>query len=387
MDAIYLDHAATTPVREEVRAAMDPYLRDCFGNPSSPHRWGREAAAALAEARDEVAGLLGARFSEIHFTRGGTESDNLAVRGRAAALQADGVRPRVVTTAIEHKAVLDAARHCASLGEAEVAVLDVTPDGSLDEDRLDAALAKGPAVASLMWVNNETGLVLDLPALAERVRAAGATLHTDAVQAVGKIDVRVDRVPVDLLTITGHKIQGPKGTGALFVRAGTALAPLLCGGGQEHGLRAGTEDVAGAVGLATALRLAVEERESESRRLGALRAELERRLAGGIEGLRVHGAEGRRAPHVASVGVPGVEGQSLLISLDLEGVAASGGSACQSGSRGGSHVIRALYGDGEDPAPATLRLSLGATTTEGQVLRAAEITCAVVGRLRAGAPA
>jgi cysteine desulfurase len=236
-------------------------------------------------------------------------------------------------------------------------------------------------------VNNETGLVLDLPALAEQVRAAGATLHTDAVQAVGKIEVRVDQVPVDLLTITGHKIRGPKGTGALFVRTGTILSPLLCGGGQEHGLRPGTEDVAGAVGLATALRLAVEERESESIRLATLRAELERRLAAGIEDLRIHGAEGRRAPHVASVGVPGVDGQSLLISLDLEGVAASGGSACQSGSRGGSHVIRALYGDGGDPAPATLRLSLGGVTTAAQVHRAAEITCAVVGRLRAGAPA
>jgi len=383
MDPIYLDHAATTPVRPEVRAAMDPYLHECYGNPSSTHRWGREAAAALAEARDTVAGVLGARFTEICFTRGGTESDNLAVRGRVGRLLEQGEKPSLVTTTVEHKAVLDAASHAAENG-ASLTVLPVASDGTLPWETLDAALGAGPAVVSAMWVNNETGLILDVPGLAERTRSAGGCMHTDAVQAVGKIPVRVDRVPVDLLTITGHKIYGPKSTGALFVRQGVELAPLLRGGGQERSLRPGTEDVAGAVGLATALRLAVEERDQEARRLAGLREELESRLGAGIDGLRVNAGQAPRAPHVCSVGVSGVDGQSLLMSLDLEGIAASGGSACQSGNGGGSHVIQALYGD--DDAHATVRFSLGRATTAEHVVRAAETTARVVRRLREGAP-
>ncbi len=384
MDPIYLDHAATTPVRDEVRAAMDPYLHQCFGNPSSTHKWGREAAAALAEARHTVADLLGARFTEICFTRGGTESDNMAVRGRTRFLADDGETPTVVTTAIEHKAVLEAACDAADDVGGEVVVLDVAPDGSVDEDALDEALARGPAMVSTMWVNNETGLILDVPGIARRVRDAGASMHTDAVQAMGKLPVRVDEVPVDLLTVTGHKVYGPKSTGALFVREGVELAPLLCGGGQERSLRPGTEDVAGAVGLATALRLAVEEREQESRRLEALRDDLEAGLAAALDDLRVNAGEARRAPHVSSISLDGVDPRSLLMSLDLEGLAVSGGSACQSGSTGGSHVIRALYG--ENGPRATVRFSLGHATDRTAVDRAVEVTTAVVRRLRSGAP-
>ena len=385
MVPVYLDYAATTPMRDEVREAMSPYFGAVFGNPSSPHRWGREAAAALAEARSTCAEVLGARFSEIHFVRGGTESDNLAVGGRLARLRAEGHTPTVIVSSIEHKAVLDAARHLTARGAGRLVVVTVRSDGTFDFDALDHALAVEPAVVSAMWVNNETGLILPVPEIAARTARAGATFHTDAVQAVGKVPVRVDEVPVDLLTVTGHKISGPKGTGLLYVREGTQLEPMLHGGGQERALRPGTEDVAGAVGLATALRLAVAEREEEVARLGSLRDELERRLRASIPELRINAGDAPRAPHVSSMGLAGLNGTSLLMSLDLEGIAASGGSACQSGSTTGSHVIAALYGP--EDATATVRFSLGRGSTAADVERAATVTAAVVARLRGGAAA
>lgn len=381
MNPVYLDHAATTPVRGEVRAAMAPILDGCFGNPSSLHRWGREAAAALAEARAVCAEALGARFSEIHFVRGGTESDNLAVAGRAGWVRASGGRPTVAVSAVEHRAVLDAAREAISGDGGAMVVVPVSADGEFDEAVLDDALAQGPAaLASLMWVNNETGMVLPVAQAAERAARTGALVHTDAVQAVGRVPVNVVETPVHLLTATGHKIGGPKGTGLLFVREGVGLRPLLHGGGQEGGLRPGTEDVAGAVGLATALRLAVEEQPREAARLLALRQELEGRLAASVPGLRVNAGSAPRAPHISSVAIPGVDGTSLLTALDLAGIAASAGAACSSGGRASSHVMAALYGP--DDEGATVRFSLGAETAERDVERAAEATASVVGRLR-----
>jgi cysteine desulfurase len=383
MNPIYLDHAATTPVREEVRLAMAPFLEGVFGNPSSLHRWGREASAALEGARADCAGALGARASEIHFVRGGTESDNLAVLGRARWLRAQGETPTVVVTAVEHHAVLEAARHATARGAGRLTTLAVLPDGTVDLDALADTLAPGPSLLSMMWVNNETGMELPVADAAGRVAEAGATMHTDAVQAVGKRPVRVDEVPVDLLTLTGHKIYGPKGTGLLFVRAGTPLSALLHGGGQERGLRPGTEDVAGAVGLACALRLSIEEREAESARLASLRDELEAALGGRVAGLRVNAGAARRAPHVSSVAVPGVDGRALLMALDLEGIAVSGGSACASGAQRSSHVIAALYGEGD--ANATVRFSLGLSTSRADVERAADVTAGVIERLRGSA--
>jgi cysteine desulfurase len=327
MKATYLDHAATTPVREEVAQAMASCLTESFGNPSSIHRWGRLAAAALEEARDTCAQAIGAKASEIYFVRGGTESDNMAVMGRVARLRSDGHLPTVVVTEVEHKAVLDAARQATARGAGRLVTLAVGPDGSLDGDALDLALADAATLVSVMWVNNETGTIMPVHELARRAEAAGATFHTDAVQAVGKVPVRVDEVPVDLLTLTGHKIYGPRGCGLLYVRSGTHLSPLLHGGGQERGLRPGTEDVAGSVGLATALRLAVEEQEAEATRMGGLRDALEARMAARVDGVRVNGGEGRRAPHVSSLAIPDVDGQALLMALDMEGIAASGGSA------------------------------------------------------------
>jgi cysteine desulfurase len=384
MDPIYLDHAATSPLRAEVREAMAPHLGDVFGNPSSTHRWGRAAAAALDEARWRCADALGARAAEIVFTRGGTESDNLAVLGRVARVRADGVEPTVVVSSVEHKAVLESAEHACARGAGRLVVVGVNEDGELDLDSLGAALDRGHAMVSIMWVNNETGMVLPLAAVADRVRDRGGTLHTDAVQAVGKVPVHVDEPRVDLLTVTGHKIYGPKGAGLLYVRSGTALSPLLHGGGQERGLRPGTEDVAGAVGLSVALELAIREQASEARRLDALRRDLEARVLDGLPGARVNASEAPRAPHIASFAIPDVDGGALLMRLDLEGVAASGGSACNSGAAKGSHVIAALYGD-DDPH-ATVRFSMGRSTRQDDVHRAADILMGAVGKLRGGEP-
>jgi cysteine desulfurase len=385
MDAepIYLDHAATTPMREEVRAAMDPYLHEVFGNPSSRHRWGREASAALENARAEAAESLGVRASEVCFVRGGTEGDNLAALGICRALKQRGPRATLVVSAIEHHAVLEAAVCAEQDGLARVVTLDVARDGTMDLDHAREVLMEGPSVVSCMWVNNETGIILPIPELTELALEAGAIMHSDAVQAVGKIPVDLAEVPLHVLTVSGHKMYGPKGAGLLFVRTGTPIAPLLHGGGQERALRPGTEDVAGAVGLSTALRLAIEDQEAEAVRLGGLRDELEARLVGQLDGIRINGGEARRAPHVSNIGFASVNGAMLLISLDLEGVAASGASACSSGSDKGSHVMAALYGTEDEMAQ--VRFSLGRATRKEDIERAVEVTSAVVRRLRGAA--
>ncbi len=379
MTAIYLDHAATTPVRPEVVAAMEPFAQRTFGNPSSRHRFGQEASAALEGARADLADALGARPSEIRFVRGGTESDNLALFG---ACRARSGGPRVtVVSRIEHSAVLEAAEHLAETGEAECATFDVTPAGEVDVESMSAAIRDRVATVSVMWVNNETGLVLPVGAVAERARAEGAVVHTDASQAIGKVPVDLASTPVDLLTGTGHKICGPKGMGFLFIREGTPIAPMLHGGGQERALRPGTEDVAGSVGLATAVRLAVEEQAESATRLGALRDRLEAGLRAAVDGVRINCSEGPRAPHVSSVGLPGIaDGEALLMALDLEGLAVSGGSACHSGAGKASHVIAALYGDSDDLA--TVRYSFGRSTTEIEIDAAIRTTVAVAARLR-----
>lgn len=378
MRDIYLDHAATTPVRPEVRAAMEPYLSEAFGNPSSAHAWGRKAQAALEDSRARIADALGTRSREIIFVRGGTESDNLAVLGRARAARLQGREPRIGVSAVEHKAVLETAEAVAAEG-GHLVRIGVSTTGALDEEALDAALEDGLDVLSVMWVNNEVGTVLPVPAVAERARERGVALHSDAVQAVGKIPVRVDEVPVDLLTVTGHKIYGPKGAAILFVREGTEIAPTLFGGGQEGGLRPGTSDVAGAVGLAEALVRAVEERETEARRVRELRDALENGLQDSIPGLRIHGEAGPRAPHISNVGIPDVEAETLLAAMDMEGVAISGGSACESGTPRRSHVLEAMHGTDEVFAP--LRFSLGRETDRRDVDAAVETTVRVVERL------
>jgi cysteine desulfurase len=381
LQLLYLDHAATTPLRAEVGEAMAPFQAEAFGNPSSAHAWGRRASAALEEARDRAARALGARPAEVFFVRGGTESDNLAVLGRAEAARASGRTPLVAHSAVEHKAVLESAAAAARLG-GEALTVPVDSGGALDLGALDEALARSPALVSVMWVNNEVGTVTQMDEVVRRARAHGVAVHSDAVQAVGKVPVRVgEALAPDLLTITGHKIYGPKGTGILYVRSGVTLEPLLFGGGQERGLRPGTQDVAGACGMARALELAVSEREREAPRLLALRELLEARVLGRVDGARVQGGTGRRAPHISNIGVPGVDQDALLAGFDLAGVAVSSGSACSSGATRASHVLRALYGDAAD-GYATVRFSLGRSTTEHDVERAAALMAELVDRLR-----
>lgn len=398
MPPIYLDHAATTPVRPEVVDAMAPFAAGTYGNPSSHHRWGRAAADALEGARAEVAAALGARASEIRFVRGGTESDNLAILGSCRADRTDdgrgvpgkGRRHVTVVTTVEHSAVLEAAEYLESTGESELVMIGVSPRGTLDLARLSQAVADRPATVSVMWVNNETGLILPVADVVEAVRdesaarGTGVVVHSDASQAIGKVPVNLKNVPVDLLTGTGHKIYGPKGMGFLFVREGTRLAPLLHGGGQERALRPGTEDVAGAVGLATAIRLATAEQAAVAARFEVLQARLEAGLRACLPGVRVNCSEGPRAPHVSSVGLPGVsDGEAFLMALDLAGVAVSGGSACHSGAGKASHVIAALYGDAD--SMATVRYSFGRSTTDAEVDEAVRITGDLAARLNVAA--
>ncbi|MBI4540460.1 MAG: cysteine desulfurase [Gemmatimonadetes bacterium] len=378
---IYLDHAATTPLRPEAREAMAPYLADKFGNPSSLHRWGRTARAALESARERIGGALGVSPAEIYFVRGGTEANNLAILGRARAAELTGRRPLVACSAIEHKSVLGAANEVQARG-GEFARIPVGPDGRVDPASLDDVLTPEPAVVSVMWVNNEIGTVQDVPALAARCRATGVPFHTDAVQALGKVPVRLDEVPADLASFTGHKLYGPKGLGILFVRKGVTVHPLVHGGGQERGLRAGTEDVASAVGLAEAIILAATEQEAEAARLRALTQRLAAGLAARISGLVFFGSRTSRAPHILNVGIPGVDLEALLVSMDLEGLAVSSGSACSSGAVEPSHVLRAILGEAA-AVPASLRFSVGRATRDEDIDRAVEATARIVERLRA----
>ncbi len=376
---IYLDHAATTPVRPEVLEAMQPYFGARFGNPSSMHRWGREARAALDAARERVARCLGAEPDELCFTSGGTEGDNFAILATFHARRRDG-RSAVVTSPIEHKAILGAVHQAAREG-AEERILDVHHDGLVDLDSFDASVRDDTAVCSIMWVNNEIGVIQPIEELAQRARTRGVVFHTDAVQAFGKVPVDARAVPFDILTISGHKIGAPKGIGAMYIRRGTPFEPLLHGGAQNRGVRPGTENVAAVVGLATAAELAVSEREEEVRRLGELRDRLEAALLERIPDAVVNGRGAPRAPHVLNISVPGTDSESLLIALDLAGVACSSGSACQSGSIDPSHVLAAI-GVPRELAIAAVRMSLGPLTTDDCIARVAELFPALITKAR-----
>lgn len=376
-ESVYLDYAATTPLRPEVREAMFGVLGERWGNPSSVHRWGREARAVLDDARARFAAVIGASPAEIVFTRGGTEADNLAVIGLARAA---GSRV-VACSAIEHKAVLASAGALAGQGWS-VRVLPVDGDGRVDLDSLREVVdADRPAVVSVMWANNEVGAVQPVAEIAAICAEAGSAFHTDAVQALGKVAVRMDAVPVDLAAFSAHKLGGPRGTGALFVRRGTRIDPMLYGGGQERGLRSGTEDVAGAVGLALAAELAEAERETEMARIAALRDRLEAGLCERVPGLRINAAGAPRLPTISNVSAPGADAEMLLMALDLEGLAASSGSACSSGAVEPSHVLTAMGLPAEIAGPS-VRFSLGRDTTDADVGRALEVFPKVVERVR-----
>ena len=383
-EPIYLDHAATTPVRPEVREVMEPFFGPRFGNPSSLHRWGREARVALDEARERVAACLGARTDEICFTSGGTEADNLAVLGAWRARKPQG-RNAVVSTPIEHKAVL-AAVHQAGREGAEERLCAMTRDCTVDTGSYDQLVDDQVAIASVMWVNNEIGTIQPIEQLAQTAKERGVLFHTDAVQAFGKVAINASAVPFDFLSISGHKIGAPKGCGAIFVRRGTVIEPLFHGGTQDRGRRPGTENVAAAVGLARAAELTLAEHESEYRRLTALRDRLERAILEQVPDALVHGRGAPRAPHIVSISVPGTDSESLLMALDLQGIACSAGSACQSGSVTPSHVLTAC-GVRPDIANAAIRMSLGCLTTEECIDRVAEVFPALVRKARGQSPA
>ncbi len=377
-EPIYLDHSATTPVRPEVLEAMLPFFGPRFGNPSSTHRWGREARVALDEARERLARALGASADEICFTSGGTEADNLAVIGAWRAVRQS--RPAIVSTPIEHKAVLAAVHEIEAEG-GMARLVEVNADGVVDINSFNAALGDDVALCSVMWVNNEIGTVQDIPALVAAAKARGALFHTDGVQALGKVAIDTRTLPVDYLSVSGHKVGAPKGIGALFVRRGAPITPLLYGGTQDRGRRPGTENVAMSIGFARAVELAVAEREEECARLERLRDELERALLAKIPDAVIHGRGALRAPHVLNISVPGTDSESMLMALDLQGVACSAGSACQSGSIDPSHVLTAC-GVRHDLATASVRLSLGSLNTDAHVARVAELFPALIAKAR-----
>ena len=363
--------------------AMRPFFGAKFGNPSSVHRFGREARVALDEARERLATCLGAHADEVSFNSCGTEGDNTAVLCLWRAMR-DAGRNAVVTTPIEHKAVLAAAHEVAHEG-GEERTLDVDANGVVIDESFDALVRDDVAVTSVMWVNNETGVIQDIPALAKRAKARGVSFHTDAVQAFGKIAIDARTQAFDLLSISGHKIGAPKGIGALYIRRGTAFEPLIRGGSQDRGRRAGTENVAYVVGLATAAELAVAEREQHWQETERMRDRLQALLLAAIPDAVVHSVGARRAPHVLNISVPGTDNESLLMALDLRGVACSGGSACQSGSVIPSHVLSAM---GVEPslAAAAIRMSFGPINTEADVDRVAELFPKLVAKARTVVP-
>jgi cysteine desulfurase len=385
---IYLDHAATTPVRREVLEAMLPFLGDeAFGNPSSSHSVGRAARAALEGARERLAAAVGASPRDVIFTSGGTEADNLALLGLAEAATRGGSWDglHLLSSPTEHKAVLAALAEAKRRG-ALVTYLPVDAGGVVDLDALDQALAgrlRGGKVAlvSVMWVNNEVGTVQPVAEIAERCRAAGVPFHTDAVQALGKVPVDLRATPCDVLSISAHKVGGPQGCGALILRSGRDLRPLIHGGSQQRGIRPGTENVAGIVGFGVAAELAAAEQPAAARTLGALRDATEVALRAAVPDVLVHGARAERSPVILSLSAPGTDSEAMLMHLDLAGIAAASGSACTSGSVEPSHVLEAMGVD-RDLAIAAVRFSFGALSTAGQVPLVAQTYAKVVARVR-----
>ncbi|HWL35925.1 MAG TPA: cysteine desulfurase family protein [Frankiaceae bacterium] len=378
----YLDHAATTPMLPEVLAAMTPYFMAEPGNPSSLHASGRRARRAVEEAREAIAYALGARPSEVIFTGGGTESDNLAVKGIYWARRAaDPARTRIVASAVEHHAVLDAVDWLVAHEGATVTWLPVDSVGRVSPSDLADALGDDVAVVTVMWANNEVGTVQPIAHLAAVAAEARVPFHTDAVQAIGQLDVDFAASGVDALTLTGHKIGGPKGVGALLLRTGVACTPLLHGGGQERDVRSGTLDTPGIVGLGAAVTLAASTRVERATHLAGLRDSLVKAVCDAVPDAILNGDTLDRLPSNAHLSFPGCEGDSLLLLLDARGIECSTGSACTAGVARPSHVLLAMGLD-EDLARGSLRFSLGHTTTESDVAAVADAIVPVVERAR-----
>jgi len=377
-NSIYLDHAATTPVRKEVIETFDEVLQSTFGNASSIHTCGQEAKRVLEESRQSVAALIGADHEELVFTGGGTESDNLAIRGTAYALRGRG--GHIITTAIEHPAVLNC---CGALEEEgfEVTYLPVDLDCRVHPEWVAEAIRPDTILVSVMLANNETGAMQPIREIGRIAGEAGVRFHTDAVQAVGKVPVNVNELGVDLLSMSGHKIYGPKGVGGLFVRKGTSLRPIVYGGHHERNLRPGTENVPGIAAFARALELAVGDLPSEREYLETLKEMLAGGILQRIGQVQRNGDTGDYLPNILNMSFTGVDGEALLLNLDLMGIAVSTGSACSSGATEPSHVLTAM---GIEPvlAQASLRFSFGRDNTREQMERVLEVLPGIVERLR-----
>jgi cysteine desulfurase len=382
MNRVYFDHNATTPVEPAVLEAMLPYLSGEFGNASSIHTFGQKARAGVETAREQVAALIGARPQEIIFTSGGTESDNHAIFGIVAA--ASKPQKHVITTAIEHEAVLNT---CQALEKSGVAVtyLPVDRDGLLNPDQLRAAIRPETVLITVMHANNELGAVQPLEQIGRIAAEADIYFHTDAVQSAGKIPIDVNALKIDLLSLSGHKFYAPKGIGALYIRGGTRLPQLLYGGHHQRGFRPGTENVGGIVGLGKAAELARKSLTGDAGRISALRDRLERGLLRTVPDARANGAGAPRTPNTTNITFPGIEGEALVITLDLKGLACSTGAACSSGAVEPSHVLIAI-GLPADEARASLRFSLGRHTTDAEVDFALKIVPSAVEQLRELSP-
>ncbi len=379
---IYLDHAATTPVDPAVVDAMIPYFTEKFGNPSSIYAPAREARKAMDGARDTVAQVLGASPAEIVFTGGGSESDNLALKGAAFANRHKG--NHIITTQVEHHAILHSCEYLEKRFGFRITYLPVDRHGTVDLDALQRALTPDTILVSIMYANNEVGTIQPIQEISRIVKTQGVLFHTDAVQAGGSLDLSVDKLGVDMLSLSAHKFYGPKGVGVFYVRKGTSYWPQQQGGGQERGRRAGTENTAGIVGLATALKLAYDRLDSYNAHASRLRDKLIQGISR-IPGAYLTGHPTNRLPNSASFVFDYVEGESILLSLDMMGIGASSGSACTSASLEPSHVLKAM-GVPIERAHGSLRLTTGKDNTEEDVDRVVEVLPAVIERLRAMSP-
>lgn len=382
MKRSYLDYAATTPARPEVVEAMRPYFTEAFGNPSTIYSYGQEAKGAVEAARAKIARLLNAREEEIVFTSGGTEADNFALTGVAYA--GEGKKDHIITSAVEHHAVLEAAKFLEKRG-VKVTYLPVDEHGFVDPDDVRKALTAKTALISVMHANNEVGTIEPIEEIGRIAREAGVYFHTDAVQTVGHIGVDVEKLGVNLLSLSGHKLYGPKGIGALYIRKGTRITPFMHGGEQEKRRRAGTENVPGIVGLGVAAELGQGEMDEEAVRLSQLRDRLAQGLQERIEHIHFNGHPVKRLPNNVNICVGFVEGESMVLNLDLEGLCASTGSACSSASLEPSHVLSAL-GLPPELAHGSLRFTLGKWTTDKDIDRVLEVLPRIVAKLRAMSP-
>ncbi|MBI2608051.1 MAG: cysteine desulfurase NifS [Deltaproteobacteria bacterium] len=382
MERIYLDHNATTPIDESVLEAMLPYLKDRFGNPSSIHSEGQVVKEALNRAREQVAEYLGAESSEIVFTSCGTESDNMSLIGIYDYVRGKG--NHIITTQVEHSAIMQSCKYLESRG-AEVTYLPVNRDGELDLEEYKKSFREGTLLVSVMMANNETGVIFPIEEMVTIAHEKGVLFHTDGVQAVGKLAFNVKELDVDLLSLSGHKIYAPKGVGAVYIKKGVPCMSVVKGGTQEKGRRGGTENLASIVGLGQAMERLFHHQEEENKKIKKLRDFFEENIVAKVQGSYVNGVREKRVPNTSNICFKGVEGEGVILSLDLKGISASSGSACSSGAIEPSRILLSM-GRSKEEAGASVRFSFGKSNTQEQVRKTVEIIPHVVEKLRAYSP-